>query len=250
MLTCARRYDRGVTDAFDFYPCLVDGKPSSIYVNLGFEKEKPAGADVRYTIAIAMRDPGPHGAGTADEGEILNAFEERAIATLAPYGLIYAGRLRTHGLWEITFYGPVGQLAHVEALGAPGPRRVQAHQDADPGWRYYHELLLPDEERAQWMDDRRLVQILEEQGDRLTTPRAVDHWAYFPSAEQREAFFERARALGFTAEAEESEHGHGARATRTDPIELDHIHDVVMSLVDAAKACGGEYDGWETSIER
>ncbi|HSN25876.1 MAG TPA: DUF695 domain-containing protein [Kofleriaceae bacterium] len=238
-----------MTDAFDFYPCLVDGKPASIYVNLGFEDEKPAGADVRYAIAIAMRDAGPYGAGSADEADVLNAFEEAAIAALARHGLVYAGRVRTQGIWETTFYGPVGQLAHLEALGAPGPRRVQVRQDADPGWRYYHELLLPDAERKQWMDDRRLVQILEEQGDRLTTPRPVDHWAYFPSAAQRDAFVERARALGFTAQAEDDERD-GARATRTDPIELDHIHDVVMLLVDAAEACGGEYDGWETSIER
>lgn len=241
-----------MTDAFDFYPCLVDGKPASIYVNLGFEDERPAGADVRYSVEIAMRDPGPHGAGTADEAEVLNAFEEAAIEALRAHGLFYAGRVRTQGSWEIAFYGPLGRLAHVEALGAPGPRRVQVRQDADPGWRYYHELLLPDAERKQWMDDRRLVQILEEQGDRLITPRAVDHWAYFPSAAQRDAFVERVRALGFAAEAEGDDGGskHGARATRTDPIELDHIHDVVMLLVDAAEACGGEYDGWETSIER
>ena len=69
----------------------------------------------------------------------------------------------------------------------------------------------------------------------------------FPSAAQRDEFLARARALGFTADAEGD---NGAKATRIDPIELDHIHDVVMQLVDAAQACGGAYDGWETSIER
>jgi hypothetical protein len=48
-------------DAFEFYPCLVDGAPASIYVNLTFQSSTVPGADTRYTIAIAMREPGEHG---------------------------------------------------------------------------------------------------------------------------------------------------------------------------------------------
>ena len=236
-----------MTDAFDFYPCLVDGEPASIYLNLGFEHHKPAGANTVYWLAIQMRDRGAHGAGTADEADVINAFEESAIEALRTHGLVYAGRLRTAGIWEITFYGPPGQLAHVERLGAPGPRRVQAREQLDPDWRYYGELLLPDAERLRWMEDRRLVQILEEQGDRLTTPRAVDHFATFPSAGQRDAFLERVRGAGFTSEATEHDR---AKATRIDPVELEHIHEVVMTVVDAAEACGGTYERWVAAIAR
>lgn len=238
-------YPRRVADAFDFYPCLVDDAPASIYVNLGLEDARPPGADTLYCITIQMRDPGSHGAGTADEAEVINAFEETAIASLAPHALVYAGRVRTRGTWEAAFYGPAGQLAHVQALGAPGPRRVQVHDKPDPDWTYYRELLLPDAERTQWMDDRRLVQVLQEQGDRLTTPRRVDHRVNVPEA-QVAAFVARVKALGF---AMVEPMAPALQVYRTDPIELDHIHDVVMSLVDAAEACGGTYDGWTTSIE-
>ena len=239
-------YPAGVADAFDFYPCLVDGELASIYVNLGFEEARPPGADTLYRIGIQMRDPGPHGAGTADEAEVLNAFEVAAIEALGTRGLVYAGRLRTHGMWETTFYGPAGQRAHVQELGAPGTRRVEVHDEPDPDWGYYRDLLLPDAERKQWMDDRRLVQVLEEQGDRLVTPRRVDHWVNVPEAKLA-AFVARAKALGFAIVEPVQSY---QQVYRTDPIELDHIHDVVMSLVDAAEACGGTYDGWETSIER
>lgn len=233
-------------DAFDFYPCLVDDEPASIYVNLGFEDEQPSGADTEYEIAIDMRDPGTHGAGTADEADVLNAFEETAIDALKPHGLVYAGRLRSRGRWYITFYGPAGQLAHVDALGSPGPRKVKTREHHDPAWRTYKELLLPDAERRIWMDDRRLVEILEGQGDRLVTPRRVDHWVDV-QAEKQADFVARVKALGFETLAAE---GTSIQVHRIDPIELDHIHDVVMQIVDAAEACGGTYDGWETSIEK
>jgi hypothetical protein len=152
-------------------------------------------------------------------------------------------------------YGPAG---HVEALHAivrdrVGDRRIEVRSAADPTWIYYSELL-PDAERRQWMDDRRLVQILHEQGDVLVTPRRVDHWAYFATAADRDAFVAEVSSHGFaleeaTHEDDYAERPFSAWVHRTDPIELDHIHDVVMILVDAARAHAGVYDGWETSIE-
>lgn len=241
-------------DAFDFYPCLVDGAPASIYLNLRFEHERPAGADTRYTIVIRMRDAGPEGAGTAEEADVLNAFEETAIESLAAHQLVYVGRLRTQGSWDITFYGPPGHDADVRALTARLERTAGVDIQHDAEWRFYVELLLPDAERLQWMDDRRLVQILGEQGDNHATPRRVDHWAYFATAEARDAFVATALRAGFELEEasveELDDNPFGAWVYRTDPIYLDHIHAVVMTLFDAAQANGGVYDGWESSIER
>lgn len=245
-----------VEDDFDFYPCLVDGAPASIYLNLRFEREPPPGADTRYTVTIQMRDAGPFGVGTAAEADDLSACEEALIARAAELGLVYVGRIRNRGTWEMTFHGPAGHAEILRATAAQrvGDRHVDAGSEPDPDWRYYRELLLPDAERRQWMDDRRLVQILSEQGDALTTPRRVDHWAYFPSAQARDAFVAAAAAAGFTLERASEDpgrdHPFGAQVSRIDPIELDHIHDAVMILVDAADAHGGDYDRWVTSIER
>src|SRR5205814_6517689 len=175
-------------DAFDFYPCLVDGAPATIYLNLRFEHERPVGADTRYTIVIRMRDPGPDGAGTAEEADVLNAFEERAIEELAAHELVYVGRLRKQGSWDISFYGPPGQDDAVRAFAERTDRMAVVDVQRDETWRFYVELLFPDAERLQWMDDRRLVQILGEQGDNHATPRRVDHWAYFATAAARDAF--------------------------------------------------------------
>ena len=50
-------------DELEFYPCLVDNAPASIYVNLRFEHAQPADHDTRYTIAMLMRERGEHGTG-------------------------------------------------------------------------------------------------------------------------------------------------------------------------------------------
>ncbi len=236
-----------MTDVFDFYPCMVDGRPASIYVNLRYEHETPS-EDTRYTLAVALRDAGEHAIGTADEAAVLDAFEGEALPVVAARGLVFVGRLRHAGVWELVFYGAAGALdaLTVDAAVLDG-RRVVTRSDADPAWIYYRELLLPDAERLQWMDDRRMVQILVEQGDVVTRPRRIDHRVSFATEAARAAFVTDAERHGFALET--GEDPRVARVHRVDPIELAHVHDVVMVLVDAAAALGGTYEGWTAPIE-
>ena len=235
-------------DAFDFYPCLVDGAPASIYVNLKFETAMPSTHDTRYTVAILMREAGEHGIGTADEAAELDRVEEALMVRAFTLGLAYVGRLRRRGVWEVTFYGPRGHLSPLRTLATEraGDRRVAAMMAPEPAWTYYRELLLPDGERRQWMDDRRMVQILGELGDRLSTPRRVDHRLSFASAAARDAFVAAVAPAGFVADA--ADHDLDVHVHRVDPVELDHIHEVVMLLVDAATPLGGRYERWVGAI--
>src|ERR1041385_3742860 len=117
-------------DAFEFYPCLVDGEPASIYVNLRYEDERPPGADWRYELSIRMRDAGPHGVGTAEEADALNQFEEATIARLTALTLTYVGRMRSRGIWEIVFYGPAGRESDVrDAASWLDDRSVEVKRD-------------------------------------------------------------------------------------------------------------------------
>jgi hypothetical protein len=239
-------------DQFEFYPCLVDDAPASIYVNLRFEHAATAGS-TRYTIAIALREAGEHGIGTAEESAELDVIEQAIIARAAELAIAYVGRVRTRGIWETVLYGPDGYLEALRTVTRDrvGTRRFDARREHDPAWRYYRELLLPDAERRQWMDDRRLVQILSEQGDRLATPRRVDHRLAFPTSHARTAFIGTAAAQGFALDStseSDDELSHRVRVHRVDPIELDHIHDVVMVLVDAAARQHGRYERWEAGI--
>lgn len=234
-------------DAFDFYPCLVDDAPASIYVNLRFESEVPPDHETRYTIAIALRDPGEHGIGSAEEAATIGLVEDAVIARAAELGVTYVGRVRTRGVWEMVLYGAADRLAPLRriAVERAGDRRSDARTARDPTWSYYRELLLPDAERRQWMDDRRMVQILAEQGDRHGIPRRVDHHLVFATQAARDAFAASIASAGFSVDTRDPLR---ARVHRVDPIELDHVHAVVMTLIDAATPHGGQYERWEAGI--
>lgn len=243
-------------DDGDFYPCFVDDQPASIFLNLRHEHEPPpSSCSTLYTILIRMLDAGEHGMGTAEEAEVLSPVEDALSAAAdAKLGMIFVGRLRGSGIWQITMYGPAEQREALEVLVrglAIADRRCEITARPDAAWRYYRETLLPDAERRQWMEDRRVVETLEDHGDALSIPRRVDHWAAFETPAACQQFVEAVSAHGFVLDSTtESEGVFGAHVYRTDPVALAHIHEVVMTLWEIADDVDGSYDGWETSVER
>jgi hypothetical protein len=241
-------------DEWDFYPCRVDDEPASISVNLRFESVEPdAVADTRYRVRIEMLYSGTHGMGNAAEADVLHPFEDHVVEAAKVSGLIKVGRLRTRGWWDLVFYGPADRLDGLaQFANGVGGRKVEIGSKADSGWDFYREFLLPDAERRQWMQDRKIVELMKAEGDPLL-PRRVDHWAYFPTADTRDAFVAELRREGFDL-ALASDHAsgelkYGAHLHRVDSAQLAEIHDVVMLLYAAAQRHDGDYDGWESSIE-
>lgn len=116
-----------------------------------------------------------------------------------------------------------------------------------------HAVTDDNDEAAQLEGDRKTVDALIAHGDPLTKARPVDHWVYFGSASARDRFLADTEALGFSAT---DVHDDGAEpepfcahVTRVDRVDLESIHRVVMTLVVAAKRCGGNYDGCECPLE-
>jgi uncharacterized protein (TIGR01619 family) len=242
--------------AWDFYPCDVDGAPASFFVDFRFETGMwPPTADTLYRVRVQMLEPDEHGMGNAAESEAFNAIEDVLTERAAAAPLFYVARLRSGGEWELAFYGDAERKDALQAIRELfGERRTYADVRPDPDWGYYRDFLLPDDERRQWMDDRRLTDVLRDHGDALVIPRRVDHWAHFETADARDRFIAAARDAGFSLERaahlEREELPYGAQVYREDPVELEHIHAVVMELFDLATAEAGDYDGWECAVER
>ena len=194
-----------VSDDWDFYFCQVDHAPASIFLNLGLIGQIPLkGVDTLYAIRIEMSQPGEHEMGTADEAEALYSIGDGLSNAVSPLGLRFVGRLRNHGIWQLTFMGPAGKDDELEELVRDALRgsghSFESVVQPDPGWSYYREFLYPDDERMQWILNRRLVDRREEMGDKLTKPRRVDHWVYFAREEGRSAFVKAVTKLHFTCE--------------------------------------------------
>lgn len=234
---------------WDFYACEIDGRPASIYLDLQYARiGPPVGADTHFVARIAMLDLGAHGMGTLEEANTLRAVESALEEALVPHEIVYVGRIRTHGVWQMSFYGPASAREKFEVTVPERVTTVEASYD--PAWSFYEHTLSPSIERRQWMLDRAVVEQLEERGDPLG-PRKVEHWAYFESSEARDAYVAAATRDGFVFEAlDQDEPGSFvARVSRVDSVEHEVIHAAVMILVEHAVANGGRYDGWECPVE-
>lgn len=245
-----------VESRWEFYPCIVDDAPASISLNLWFESNRPpSGVDTLYAVGFQILEPGDHGMGVGEDVAQLHALGDAVVHHAIRMGLYYVGRVRNNGDWQLTFYGTAGMEAPLEQAIIDEPARsgrgYRTVSRQDPSWRYYEQFLLPNAERRQWISNRRVVEALKSQGDTLERTRRVDHWIYFETAEGRNAFVAAVRLCGF-ATVDQVDDGADitAQVFRSEVVELDAIHSTVMRLDTLAKAHGGDYDGWETSVEQ
>ncbi len=106
----------------------------------------------------------------------------------------------------------------------------------------------------QVIQNGRVLRALEKDGDRHDTVREVSHWAYFETTEARERFSSSVRSKGYR-EVTRRDDAEGARpfgitVAGDSDVNYETINNVTLELFDFAKEAGGEYDGWETSVER
>jgi regulator of RNase E activity RraB len=112
---------------------------------------------------------------------------------------------------------------------------VELHSEPDPDFNYVNEFLLPDAERHQWIMNRRVCDQLLTHGDEPTLIRPVNHFIDYEE-EAPPALVEALQALGFTV--------NDLECTKLHDTQLDHVHALVMSLVDLADRHDAAYDGW------
>lgn len=122
----------------------------------------------------------------------------------------------------------------------------------DPTWETYTRFLYPNEETLSYMYDMSVVRALIEAGDELTEQRRVDHWLWFEKEEDLKAFIPKAEAIGYTVEGfkkvEEKENLYSIQIWKEELPDQNTIYSITSNLRTLAKACNGDYDGWETFV--
>ncbi|OWQ45505.1 hypothetical protein CDL60_19925 [Roseateles noduli] len=247
-----------MTDDWDFYSSRVDGKPASFYVDLGAEafaplEELPHMAYLR----LRMREPRDDGLSSQTEFDQLIVIEDALTEALCDEHTAFVGRNTSDGCRDFYFYvsAPDTWGARTEsAMKSFGDYEFQTGTREDPEWSSYTGFLLPgpwDRERIQ---NRRVCEQLEENGDALTVPREIDHWAYFSDAASAAAFIDEIRPLGFQLKEaprlDEERDAISVNVSRVDVPSMQAIDEVTHPLFEAAQRHGGEYDGWGCSVER
>ena len=126
--------------------------------------------------------------------------------------------------------------------------------EEDKNWSYYREFLYPSDEILEYLGDLKVVQALQEAGDNLTKARRVDHWAYFNERAKMNSFIAEVKEQGFTVQnsgkIDQSTNPYQVQFHRIDNVDLDSIYTITSSLRRLAITYDGDYDGWETSVEK
>ena len=240
---------------WDFYALLVEDRPASIFVDLALAGRAPlAGATNMAYVSVLMRAPRSDGLSSQEEFDDLVAVERSLEAAIqAQDYIIYAGRCTTAGCRDFYFYvadPDVFDTTVAEAMVQHPDYRFDTGHRPDPAWSVYREFLYPGARDMQRIQNRRVLALLEEHGDRLDVPRWIDHRAYMPTPAAAEALQIHLFELGYSIDTHADDEG---EAVTVDFKRIDRpqeIEQVVIPIFDTVRSLGGTYDGWGCEVEK
>lgn len=243
-----------MTNNWDFYFLQVDDKPASIYVDLGVHDSAPNPKlpHMAY-VRLHMKEPRDDGLSSQTEFDTLIAVED-ALKPLVDKETEYVGRCTTNSCRDFFFYisRPQTWATRVAfVMHAYGDYQYETGTREEPDWSSYLTYLYPSDADIQTIKNRHVCEALEGKGDKLSVPRELDHWAYFPDTDSLNSYVAEAGQLGFKVRAissDGSRNDHCAQLWRIDIPAFNSIDDVTLPLFYLAAKHLGEYDGWESII--
>jgi uncharacterized protein (TIGR01619 family) len=246
-------------EEWEFYFSKVDDIIGSFYVDLGLLeiapiKDKPN----LVTVSLKMNHPDEDGLSTEEEFDKLIEIEERLQEFIEEkHNSIYVGRLTSNKCRDYYFYFGDTTLYDKtisEALVAFPSYSYEFEIIEDKEWETYLEFLYPTPIQFQIIQNRKVIDQLEENGDTLTKERQVDHWIYFQKKEDRERFLTKIKDNGFQiinqgVGKKSSGLPYSLQIARVDKVDIDSANEYILFLWELAGECNGNYDGWETFVE-
>lgn len=244
-----------MSEKWDFYFCLIEDQPASIFVNMGLVANAPiTGFGEFGYVRIYMRSPRADGLSSNEEFEALRELEDAITsAIIGGCGARYVGRTTSDGARTLYFYAADGAAFDVVAKEAmvrfPDYEADIGHQD-DPDWEVYRGFLYPSPSDHQRILNRHTVESLKEHDDNPNALRQIDHWAYFPDSSGADQYAAFVESEGFRLSHREQNED-GKYLVRCDRVDRpDQIDEVTLPLHERAVELGGEYDGWECPITK
>jgi uncharacterized protein (TIGR01619 family) len=237
-----------MTDDWDFYPLVVEGKPASIYVNLGLAQKAPVKTQPHMGyVRVFMRRPREDGLSSNEEFRPLLDMEDALVNGVATSGIAtFCGRNTSGGNRDFYFYTSDLTLFMVSVgkvmTGLP-EYEFQTGGRFDPDWNAYFDFLYPSPDDLQRITNRRVIANLETHGDVLSKLRTIDHFVLMPSIAAAESLRAFLIEHGFTTYEPTIEGGAVTlRFERAD--RPDAIDDLVIPIARKVTEMGGSYDGW------
>lgn len=252
--------DEGHQEEWEFYFSNVNDQLGSLFVDLGLYNVAPITDKPNVVwVSIKMNNPREDGLSSNEESQLLIKIEDDLVENISSkHNSIYVGRLTSAGERDLYFY--LGDTILYdktisEVMVAYPKYQFDLGIKEDKEWSIYFDFLYPEPEQFQSIQNRRVVANLEKHGDKLTKPREVDHWIYFKTEKDRETFLDKISNDRFSIvdkdyDKELDEAPYTLHIKRVDKVDYNSVDDYVIYLWKLATECNGDYDGWETSIEK
>ena len=245
---------------WDYYFSNVDDKLSSLFVDLGLYKVAPLEDKFNFIwISVKMNNARVDGLSSSGESELLGTIEEKLVAQIyATFNSTYAGSLTSNGHKDFYFYiEDTTSYDNVlkEFIKVYPEYRFDYGSKIDKKWSGYFDFLYPSPQQFQSIQNRRVIDRLEKNGDKLIKMREVDHWIYFKTKKDQNLFLNKILFDGFTVVTKEYDKKSGGlpyklHIKRIDKVDWNSVDAYVVYLWKLASDCNGIYDGWETSVEK
>jgi regulator of RNase E activity RraB len=246
-----------VSEDWNSYFCNVNDKLASIRLDLAIRSTVPD--PVRLWLLwvwVYFKQPRPDGLSSREEFDRLSSLEETLQAAVEKQcDGILSGCITTSERREFYFYGstPEGFEETVnQSVGLSHGYKFDCDKQQDPGWTQYLNVLYPSEEQRELIENRKLLDVLQQQGDNLEAARDVHHWASFQNQTDRETFRDAIQVLGYRIESENEnpsgEFRYGICIMRRQEMTSDAVDAAVIELFRASKSAHGQYEGWECQV--
>jgi regulator of RNase E activity RraB len=245
---------------FDFYLTRIGDAPVSFVLDMAAAGHAPLESHtLRFEVRVRMRVARADGLRDGSEVDVLGEIEDRVVSRLEErLDAIYAGRFVAKGHTTFVLYLPTKSeraLANLEAIVGPTADYVlESRTELDPEWRLYFEFLYPDPYSRQFMQNRRLCEVIAEHGDKTDVARVIDHLALFSTAESAERAKAGLSLAGFDVQAPElviDEDGQPRKPEawslefrRSDTVDQQRADEFCAEILDLILPEGGSYDGW------
>jgi len=244
-------------EVWESYMKPVDGHAAAVAFNAEVaEQLYDTELTVMGFVKVGLLSPTAEGFVSDGESDELGFIEDRLEMEALRYRIgKYVGRVLSKGEAHFIFYLKYDfewpdvvatAMGHFPGYGYEFGSR------ADPEWEVYRKLLFPTAREGQMIHNHHTCDRLRAAGDNLRLPRAIEHRAYFQTAEQRGAFVSRIEKEGFRVQKEvpptQESPLFGLHFYRIDTPYYYDIDALTLSLIELGEHVDGVYDGWETSL--
>jgi len=245
---------------WEFYFSYIDDKPGYIFVDLGLYGIAPIVEKPNIVwVSVKMKNPTEESLSSNEESKLLWTIENELVENMvAKHGSVYTGRITSAGYRHFYFHlgdHTLYDKTISDAMVAFPMYEFDFSIKEDREWYGYLNLLYPNPAQFQSIQNRRVIDELEEAGDSLIKQREVFHWIYFRSDVDREKYLDKIQKDGFSFvdkyfDKSWGEFAYCLQVKRVDRVDHNSVDQYVIYLWELANKLNAEYDGWETSVEK